>query len=251
MAIPFFFPVLYSQAGFHTSASPVNRGNHDGSSRVLKLSFQQLHALVGALHSVDEESREQSDALLARFKYFQRMRFPDRRPGRGSQAGYELEDVLRLVLAFELVAVGAGPSRAALLVQSNWRWLQGLLALCWRSVAIEGAGEEPQVLALAAHLLLEPEQGSGSPVGLSGDRSPSPTRQEGDKVFFSIDRRRLADWLLHPEDGSARAYAIVDPLRLVEAFRLLVLQLGFEAETVDGAFEGLGRRAFGTDAVKW
>lgn len=91
----------------------------------LTLSYAETEALVRVMHDVGERGEK---ALLARFKYFQRMDFPHRaKVGRGSRVGYAFEDVLLLSLAFQLMELGISPARIVAALQPNWPDLRRIL----------------------------------------------------------------------------------------------------------------------------
>lgn len=70
--------------------------------------------------------------IRRRFKYLQRMSYPPRsNTGRGRRAVLDLEQVLQVVVAVELMQVGASPTRAVRIARTNWEELRPALALGW------------------------------------------------------------------------------------------------------------------------
>lgn len=96
----------------------------------MELGFGQLLDIVAEMHpGVDP------GIVSARLKYFQRL--PDAFPskatviGGGARADYSADDLLGLVLAFELLASGLSPLQAAMLVREGWMSLSRSFAKAW------------------------------------------------------------------------------------------------------------------------
>jgi hypothetical protein len=69
----------------------------------------------------------------ARLKYLQRLPFPssDIKVGKGARAYYTAEQLAKLTMAFELLAVGVVPTQAASIVDGLWSELSPSFAAAW------------------------------------------------------------------------------------------------------------------------
>ena len=78
------------------------------SSEVLTLKEVE-HALFTMYGRYSQQSK-----LISRFRNFQKLGVPiDRKPGRGARTGYTQEDVLQIMLCFELSQFGLSPTTVA------------------------------------------------------------------------------------------------------------------------------------------
>lgn len=98
--------------------------------------FGNLLAVLAAVHPEVGE-----DIVEARLKYLQRLPFPAEhiKVGKGGRANYSADDLMKLVVAFELLAVGIVPAQAAGIVAERWSKLSPDIADAWvfRSNPIE------------------------------------------------------------------------------------------------------------------
>jgi len=199
----------------------------------LTLSYAETEALVRVLHVVGDRGEK---ALLARFKYFQRMDFPHRpKVGRGSRVGYGFEDVVQLVLAFQLMELWALPVRIVGSVRRNWPELREAIGTA--AVFAAGGGvDPPPMLVLTPQALATLGQEESGAVAAPDALEPrsrynltewlEPTR---------ADLEILPDYSIADADRQC-VRVMIDPLRLVRLIRSVlprVSQLG--AGAVDEA----------------
>lgn len=212
------------------------------------IGFGELDAIVRVMHGIDPDNA----ALTARFKYMQRLGFPEGvNSGRGVRSIYGLEEVLKVLLAIELLEAGATPTRVVRTVRTSWAEMRRAFAVAWL-VAAEAQRRSNRLLigsSLRALSELGQEEDPAAPVA-------EPLR--------SINVSDVADWLngdygqtaskvddLEPLLDSRRL--IIDPMRTVAALRILVPGLtAMEAEDLDDAFQELGAAAFrGLPPSQW
>lgn len=85
---------------------------------MLTLTISDLAAVLQKSYSLEEW---QSTALLARLKHMQRLAFlPKGGAGRGHRAEYDVEHLLKVAVAFELLNAGVPSVRACRLVERSW-----------------------------------------------------------------------------------------------------------------------------------
>jgi hypothetical protein len=89
----------------------------------LELSFGQVEAVCAALNRIASDKRV---AFAGRLKQLQKHGIMEerRRPGRGKAGTYDFGDLMRFVVAVELVQAGLMPQMAARLVACNWSSIQ-------------------------------------------------------------------------------------------------------------------------------
>ena len=182
----------------------------DGAEQ-LRLSYAVMERVIAGMHSVGED---QHSALRGRMKYFQRMGFPADRPKRGARTGYSLEDLLQLVLAFELLECGVAPVRAARAARTNWQFNRGAFAR-----AAQGARS---FLAMHPRALVEL-------VDLSADA--------GDPVadpFGTLGPEDVGEWAQRPfverNAHAERSVLLVDVTRLLSVMWPLLGEHGVDVE---------------------
>jgi hypothetical protein len=91
------------------------------------IGYLQVEAIIAAMSGVQDR-----EMIRRRFKYLQRMSYPPgSNTGRGRRAVLSLEQVLQVILAVELMQVGASPTRAIRILRTNWDELRPALALGW------------------------------------------------------------------------------------------------------------------------
>ena len=94
---------------------------------MLGVSYLQIEAIIERMSGIADRAM-----IRRRFKYLQRMSYPPKtNTGRGRAAILELEQVLQVVMAVELMQVGASPTRAIRILRTNWDDLKPALALGW------------------------------------------------------------------------------------------------------------------------
>lgn len=91
------------------------------------ISYSQIEAVIAAMSGVGDR-----EMIRRRFKYLQRMSYPpNSNTGRGRRTLLDLQQVLQVILAVELMQVGANPTRAIRVLRTNWLELLPALALGW------------------------------------------------------------------------------------------------------------------------
>ena len=162
------------------------------------IGFKALRAVIAELHGEGASA----GALLARFKYFQRMGFPGgSNVGRGSRADYALGDVLALAMAFELLETSVTPVRVVRLLRSEWPAIERAIVSTWAS--LEGRGGRALLLANAP--------------GALGDLG----RAEDDTVPASypltvVGRDEVLKWLDAKGGAGSPAAYLIDLSRFVQ-----------------------------------
>ena len=212
------------------------------------LSYGELDAVVRVMHGIDPSEA----GLVARFKYMQRMGFPEGvNSGRGVRAVYDLEATLKVLLAFELLETGATPTRVVRMVRTGWAALRPALALGWLAAIERGARPRRlMVIAMPAAFreLGQPDDPAASvaeplravPVGTLGEWIAG---MDADLPGAAVD--------VAPGDGPRRF--MIDPMRVAAIVRAVVPEVSpMDAEEVDAAFRELGASAFhGAQRSAW
>jgi hypothetical protein len=94
---------------------------------VLEIGYLEIEAIITAMSGVSDRGM-----IRRRFKYLQRMSYPpNTNTGRGRRALLDLEQLLQVIVAVELMQVGASPTRAIRILRTNWDELRPALALGW------------------------------------------------------------------------------------------------------------------------
>lgn len=192
----------------------------DGGDQ-LRVSYAVLEGVIAALHAVGDD---QHAALRGRMKYFQRMGFPAERPRRGSRTGYAVEDLLQVVVAFELLECGVAPIRAVRAARTNWRFNRAAFA--------KAARGERAFLAMyprALVELVEPSADSGAPIS---------------DPFGRLGPDDVAEWAQMPFEqlnaSVERSVLLIDVARLLSSMSPLLKARGVDAERFAGAVAALG-----------
>lgn len=174
------------------------------------LRFGDLEALVRGLRSVSA-----SEAGI-RLKYFQRRGFPEGvNPGAGGKVLYGLEQVLQLVVAMELTALGLPPGAAGGVVQATWPSARAAVVEAWwsRSVA-EGMPDRPLLI-------------------LSGDPEE---RSVGERANIRLDRFQAK----LTQGVNVRRCILLDVVQLMSAMAEVLPGIsGATIEEIDAAFDAL------------
>ena len=94
---------------------------------MLGIGYLQIEEIIEDLSGVKDR-----EMIRRRFKYLQRMSYPPRsNTGRGRRTVLDLEQMLQVIVAVELMQVGASPTRAIRILRTNWDDLCPALALGW------------------------------------------------------------------------------------------------------------------------
>ena len=198
----------------------------------MDLGFGQMMAVVGALHAgVDVK------VIRARLKYFQRITFPaseDVFVGTGERARYDAETLMKLLLAFELLAAGVAPQQAATLVNDGW--------------------EEPASTALARGWAGRDDRGDYVPTLLTVRVVGLESKRAGSGRLEVAGELRLRIWL-NARDKDDRRLLLVETVQLALALRSalgkeLMLSPAIKMQSALDAWSearlARGRHAYGT-----
>ncbi len=215
---------------------------------VFGIGFGELDAVVRVMHGVDPDNA----ALVARFKYMQRMGFPEgANPGRGVRSVYGLDQVLKLLLAFELLETGATPTRVVRMLRTGWIGLLPALAVGWLAAREKGA--RPRRLMICS------TPGAFRELGEVEDPM-APVAEP----LRTVALPELVTWMdaadeAMPDGGrdvvsaGAPRRLVIDPMRLVAALRALIPELtSMEVADLDDAFVSMGSEVFdGAPEAAW
>lgn len=187
---------------------------------MLDLRFGEVEGVVQALHGLPAGDA----ATGSRFRYFQRLRFPEgANTGRGVPATYGLDQLLQTLVAFELAEAGLGPTRIVRALRTNWPRLRGSLRLGWLAAVGRVVWSEREILVM-------------EPAGLSDASRPEDAYVAVDDPLVPMPAFAVAGWA-EGSDGPPRLI-MVDPGRLAAVLRAsLPLVTGLTAEDLDEAFE--------------
>lgn len=162
--------------------------------------FAEVEALVQAIHGVDAAA-----SIGSRFRYFQRLRFPGGgNTGRGVPARYGLDELLQVLVAFELVEGGMGPTRVVRTLRTNWPRLRDSIRLGWLAANDRLPWREREVLILEPGALADASRAEDAYVPVDDPLMPIPA--------FALE-----GWA-EGCDGPARLL-VIDPGRLLIGFR--------------------------------
>jgi hypothetical protein len=94
-----------------------------------EFSFGQIEAVCADLNRIASDKRV---AFMGRMKQLQKMGMTEKahRPGRGKAGTYSFGDLMRFVIAMELIQAGIPPKRAAQLVNGSWSLLRTNIYIC-------------------------------------------------------------------------------------------------------------------------
>ena len=204
------------------------------------IGYGELDAVVRVMHRVAPDNA----ALVARFKYMQRMGFPEGvNPGRGVRSVFGLEEVLKVLLAFELLETGATPTRVVRMVRTGWSGLLPALAVVWLAGLERGARPRRLMVCATPGAFLE--------LGEADDpRAPVA------EALRAVPLDRLVLWMEAADEempvtagevvgADAPRRLVIDPMRLAGALRAVVPAMsGLDADDVDAAYAALGAKAF-------
>lgn len=139
----------------------------------MEIGYGNLERLLIVLFGLSETQR---GALLGRFKYLQRIGGYGATPAGRGRASYEIDDILQIVLIFELIDSGCSPTHAVRIVQSYWDRARVNLAYAWNEIraAPNGPLNEQLLWTVTPSLLTELGAGSGM-LGVMLDESPGET----------------------------------------------------------------------------
>lgn len=94
---------------------------------VTGIGYAEIEGLIAMMSGVPDRA-----LIRRRFKYLQRMSFPpNSNTGRGRRTVLDVEQTLQVVLAIELMQVGASPTRSIRVLRTNWEQLLPALVVGW------------------------------------------------------------------------------------------------------------------------
>ncbi len=195
----------------------------------MRLRFQEVERVVRARHG----GGGSPTSLLGRLKNLQRLGLPGgANVGAGAPAEYGLEQLLELLLAFEMLEAGIPPARVAVLLCGAWPRLLGALLMAWARAKGNSASARLYI-AIASNSLEEPVAAGD---GAIGDRS--------DVVLLAEDA--VLAWLRGEAEEGPPSLLLIDPGRVVLGVTAEVPALAIaDAGHVDGAFAKLGGERLG------
>lgn len=191
-----------------------------GNVAVFDLRFGEVEGIVQALHEVPPGDR----ATGSRFRYFQRLRFPEgANTGRGVPVLYGLDQLLQTLVAFELAEAGLGPTRIVRTILTNWPRLRRALRLGWLAATGDLPWSEREILVM-------------EPAGLVDASRPEDAFVPVDDPLIPLPAFAIAGWS-DGRDGPPRLI-LVDPGRIISALRaVLPVATGLTSADLDEAFQ--------------
>jgi hypothetical protein len=208
---------------------------------VFGIGFGELDAVVRIMHVVAPDNA----ALVARFKYMQRMGFPEGvNSGRGMRAVYDLEKLLKVLVAFELLETGATPTRVVRMVRTGWAELRPALLLGWLSVIERGA--RPRRLMLCATPAAFHELGDADDPDAPVAEPLRPVPMDGIVSWMQGQDDALPSTAAEVVADPGPVRLIIDPMRLAARLRTALPSVSIVTqEQIDAAFMGWGGDIFG------
>lgn len=212
------------------------------------IGFGELDAVVRVMHGVDPDNA----ALVARFKYMQRMGFPEGvQPGRGVRAVYGLEQLLKVLLAFELLEAGATPTRVVRMVRTGWDALKPALAVGW--LASRERGARPRRLMVCAVPSAFRELGETEDPAAPVAEPLRPVPMDDLVRWMEATDIEMPVTAAEVVSSDPPRRLVIDPMRIAGSLRAVLPALSpFSEEDVDGAYATLGDDAFqGAPQAAW
>jgi hypothetical protein len=118
--------------------------------------YQQAEAALARVY--DLPITVQAGALRARLRHFVKLGLgPSNRPGKGQRITYDLNDIMRWLLALELQQFGMGPNDVVAFVKQNWPGIKDALD-------VQQDWEDPDVIVVIKVNFLFPEHTAPSQV---------------------------------------------------------------------------------------
>lgn len=198
----------------------VERLGYHGTSggRTLEIGYQQIEDVIVEMSGVTDRK-----LIRRRFKYLQRMSYPPRsNTGRGRKTMLGLEQVLQVIVAVELMQVGASPTRAIRVLRTNWADLRPALALGWLVSRRPGLTPLRDLLVMNAGAFEDAGKGEDPHEPVAQPLRPLPAidliaglTREGSTTRVVLDPVRLATHLI---DYSMKEGAACTVDELDEAF---------------------------------
>jgi len=113
----------------------------------MMINFTAVEGVLSLMHGATASRA----AMMSRLKYLRHNDFPSP-PSRRGKGQLGMDEALKIATAFELIAAGLPPTRAARLIRTDWEMIRVPLALSWwrRQSTEGGAGVlviQPDVFA--------------------------------------------------------------------------------------------------------
>ena len=165
----------------------------------------------------------------SRFRYFQRLGFPaGTNTGRGKPASYELDQLLQILLAFELLAAGMSPTRVVRTLRTNWPRIRATMQLGWEAVSEVVEWDEREILTL-------------EPAALEDTGRKEDPLELVARPLAPIPASAIQGWLTSDE-GDARLL-MVDPGRMLLRLRRVFTSItALEISELEESFATVVRR---------
>lgn len=182
-----------------------------------------------------------------RLRYLQKIGFPNPKAGRGKRSVNDIDALLKLALAFEMLDLGIEPSRAAATIDGAWPDLRPAFAEGWRALErgrskAPGVGEtreervahrEAQVEEHRKLIILSPRALASSDAEPLTAIATTP----------AAERRDISG-----SSRGSRARAVIDPYAVVsDLVKALEETLRYRQAEIGFAFEALGPQGEATD----
>ena len=188
---------------------------------LFSISYATIDAALRVMHDV----RDDRAGLIARYKYFQRNGFPEgTNAGRGKAVSYGIDQLLQLLLAFELQETGCGPTRVMRILRTNWPELRRAMALGWT------ATKDKRTARNRPLLIMRP--GAFQEMG-SSDEATLPVA----RPFEALPISNVDEWISGKGAGASRL--LIDPMRVIGDLRDLFAtkEFGDTLAELDDGFE--------------
>lgn len=189
---------------------------------MLRLGSAEIEALVQQMHDLPDDD----GGVASRLRYFQRLRFPEgANTGRGVPASFELEQIVQMLVAFELVTAGVAPMRVVRTLRTNWPRLRTSIRSGWLAALGRRPWRERELLML-------------EPLGLADASRPEDAYVPVENPLVPIPALSLKGWSEGERGDGPPRLVLVDPGRLMKLVREhLAVVTAFTAEDLDSEME--------------
>lgn len=200
---------------------------------MIGIGYLEIEVIVAQMSGLQDR-----DMIRRRFKYLQRMSYPlNSNTGRGRKAVLGLGGVLQVLVALELMQVGASPTRAVRILRTNWDELLPALALGWL------ASRKPPIGPLRNLLVMN--------AGAFGDAGRSENPYE--PVVEPFRPTPALDLTVDARCGGATTRVVLDPARLASHLILHSLSeaSSFTDDELDASYLELWNASFKQNPDSW
>lgn len=199
---------------------------------ILQFDNADMERLLAGIHG----GAEAAATVQMRLRYLQRTGYPKgAQAGRGKRVAYEVDNVLRLMLVFQLLDLDLTPARAVNTVETNWTVVARALVASWRALRLSMAADErehaAQIDELRRVMIVEPAALHGGDGGLTaGLLRPS--------AFVTM---------ITDTSGDQAAGIVIDLFAIVKILDAAMTgdMFKFKQGEIDAGFERFGETAFG------